>query len=61
MGLVRALRAVRGAVVTELDVLSALLLVAEDVRRMVELAAWSVFLATAFVVGGVLHRWTRGR
>lgn len=31
-----------------------------DLRRMVELAAFAVFVATAFVVGGVLHRWTRG-
>lgn len=36
------------------------LVILEDLRRMVELTAWSVFLATAFVIGGVLHRWTRG-
>lgn len=38
-----------------------LLAIAEDLRRMVELATWSVFVATGFVVGGVLHRWARGR
>lgn len=37
-----------------------LLVIAEDLRRIVELAAWSVFVATGFVVGNTLHRFTRG-
>lgn len=38
-----------------------LLLRMEQVLAILELAAWSTFVATGFVVGGVLHRWTRGR
>lgn len=37
-----------------------LLEIVADMRRMLELAAFAVFVATGFVVGGVLHRWTRG-
>lgn len=45
---------------TELDALVALLEVAEDLRRMVEVATFAVMVAAGFVVGGVLHRFTRG-
>lgn len=38
-----------------------LLAMLADVRRIAELAAWSVFIATGFVVGNTLHRWARGR
>lgn len=38
-----------------------LLVMLADVRRMVELAAWSVFIATGFVIGNTVHRWARGR
>lgn len=57
--MVLALRSVRGAEMTEVQAADVLVIL-EDLRRMVELTAWSVFLATAFVIGGVLHRWTRG-
>lgn len=45
---------------TELQAVE-LLEVAADMRRMLELAAWSVFIATGFVIGNTLHRWARGR
>lgn len=44
---------------TELQAVELLEMVG-DLRRMLELAAWSVFIATGFVVGNTLHRWTRG-
>jgi len=47
--------------VSELDALLELVAIAEDLRRMVELAAWAVFVAAGFVVGGVVHRFARGQ
>lgn len=38
-----------------------LMVLLADVRRMVELAAWSVFIATGFVVMNTVHRLARGR
>lgn len=45
---------------SELDALVELVAIAEDLRRMVELATFSVMVATGFVVGGVVHRFARG-
>lgn len=45
---------------TELQA-EAVIEILSDVRRMVELGVWSVFIATGFVVGNTLHRWARGR
>lgn len=45
---------------TELQAVE-LLEISADIRRMVELASWAVFIATGFVIGNTLHRWTRGR